>query len=136
MSARWLRTLTPWLLLVLAGLVAAGLRYGLIEPPAMAQLCTTVQAPAWCALRQALVLGFLHDVYGVIAVVVAVSSLLRRARALAWLTAALGAVALQLYNYEPGALALLIGCLRLVHLQGTGNDVATTPAPSPESTRP
>jgi len=136
MSARWLRTLTPWLLLVLAGLVAAGLRYGLIEPPAMAQLCTTVQAPAWCALRQALVLGFLHDVYGVIAVVVAVSSLLRRARALAWLAAALGAVALQLYNYEPGALALLIGCLRLVHLQGTGNDVATTPAPSPESTRP
>jgi len=134
MSARWLRTLTPWLLPVLAGLVAAGLRYGLIEPPAMAQLCTAAQAPAWCALRQALVLGFLHDVYGVIALIAAVLALLRRSRALAWLAAALGVVALQLYNYEPGALALLVGCLRLVHLQGAGNDVATTPAPSPEST--
>ena len=129
MSARWLRTLTPWLLPVLAGLVAAWLRYGLIEPPAMAQLCTAAQAPAWCALRQALVRGFLHDVYGVIALVAAVLALLRRSRALAWLAAALGAVALQLYNYEPGALALLVGCLRLVHSQGAGSNVgATTPA--------
>jgi len=129
MSARWLHTLTPWLLLVLVGLAAAGLRYGLIEPPSMAQLCTAAQAPAWCALRQALVLGFLHDVYGVIALVAAVLALLRRSRALAWLAAALGAVALQLYNYEPGALALLVGCLRLVHSQGTGSNVgATTPA--------
>lgn len=116
MSARWLRRLTPWLLLVLSGLGAAWLRYGLIEPPAMAELCTAAQAPAWCALRQALVLGFLHGVYGVVAILAAVLALLRRSRALAWLAAALGAFALQLYNFEPGALALLIGCLRLVHL--------------------
>ena len=119
MSIRWLRTLAPWLLLVLVGLLAAWLRYGLIEPPAMAQVCTAAQAPAWCALRQALVLGFLHDVYGVVAILAAVLALLRRSSALAWLAAALGAVALQLYNYEPGALALLVGCLRLVHLTAT-----------------
>ncbi len=116
MSRRWPHTLAPWLLLMLVGLGAAWLRYGLIEPPAMAQLCTSAQAPAWCALRQALVLGFLHDVYGVLALLAALLALLRRSRALAWLAAALGAVALQLYNYEPGALALLVGCLRLVHL--------------------
>ena len=130
MSTRWLRPLTPWLLLALAGLVAAWLRYGLIEPPAMAQLCTATQAPAWCALRQALVLGFLYEVYGVAAICVAVLALLRRSRVLAWLAAALGAFALLLYCYEPGALALLIGCLRLVHLQGAGSTTtaAATPA--------
>jgi len=48
---------------------------------------------------------------------------------LAWLAAALGALALQLYNYEPGALALLLGCLRLLHLQGAANPPAVaTPA--------
>ncbi|GAB3780061.1 hypothetical protein [Dyella agri] len=130
MTARLSRTLAPWLLIVLAGLAAVWLRYGLIEPPAMAQICTAAQVPAWCTLRQALVSGFLHDVYGIAAILVAALALLRRAPALAWLAAALGAVALQLYNYEPGALALLIGCLRLVHLQGAGKATARlTPAP-------
>jgi len=116
MNVHRLRLLAPWPLLILVGLGAAWLRYGLIEPPAMAQICTAAQAPAWCALRQALVLGFLHDVFGVVALIAALLSLLRRSRALAWLAAALGAVALQLYNYEPGALALLVGSLRLVQL--------------------
>lgn len=124
-----LRTLVPWLLVALAGAGAAWLRYGLIEPPAMAELCTAAQAPAWCALRQALVDGFLHDAYGIAAVAAAALSLLRRSRTLAWLAAALGAFALQFYNYEPGALALLVGCLRLVRLQGTGDaQAAVTPA--------
>ncbi|MBD8899451.1 hypothetical protein [Rhodanobacter sp. DHG33] len=111
-----IRALIPWLLIALVGLGAAWLRYGLIEQPALADLCTSTQAPAWCPLRQALVMGFLYEVYGIAAVIVAALSLLRRTRALAWLAAALGAFALQLYNCEPGALALLIGCLRLVHL--------------------
>lgn len=124
-----MRTLVPWLLVALAGVGAAWLRYGLIEPPAMAELCTAAQAPAWCALRQALVTGFLHDMYGIAAIAVAALSLLRRSRTLAWLAAALGAFALQFYNYEPGALALLVGCLRLVHLQGAGGTpAAVTPA--------
>ncbi|MBD8874235.1 hypothetical protein [Rhodanobacter sp. DHB23] len=124
-----IRTLVPWLLVALAGAGAAWLRYGLIEPAAMAERCTAAQAPAWCALRQALVTGFLHDAYGIAAVVVAALSLLRRSRTLAWLAAALGAFALQFYNYEPGALALLVGSLRLVHLQGAdGAPAAVTPA--------
>ena len=120
MSTPWLRPLAPWLLLVLVGLGAAWLRYGLIEPPALAQVCAATPAPAWCALRQTLVLGFLYEVYGFAAVGVATMALLRRSRALAWLAAALGAFALQFYNYEPGALALLVGCLRLVHLTAPG----------------
>lgn len=129
MSIRWLRPLLPWLLLALAGLGAAWLRYGLIEPRGLAELCATTQAPGWCPLRQALVLGFLHEVYGIAALAVTALALLRRSRALAWLAAALGALALQLYNYEPGALALLLGCLRLLHLQGAAKPPAVaTPA--------
>jgi hypothetical protein len=131
-----LRTLLPWLLLVLVGAGAAWLRYALIEPHAVANLCMAAQAPAWCVLRQALVVGFLHNVYGIAAIVAAALSLLMRSRVPAWLAAALGAFALQFYNYEPGALALLTGCLRLVHLQGAGNTgAAVTPARSPESAR-
>lgn len=116
-AIRW-RTLLPWLLLALTGLAAAWLRYGLIEQPALAERCSAAHAPAWCPLRQLLVLGFLHEVYGVAAIVIAALALLRRAPVLAWLAAALGAFALVLYNFEPGALALLLGSLRLVHLQG------------------
>lgn len=131
-----LRTLLPWLLLALVGAGTAWLRLGLIEPHAVANLCTAAQAPAWCALRQALVLGFLHEVYGIAALIAAALALLRRSRMLAWLAAALGAFALQFFNYEPGALALLAGSLRLVHLQGAGNAGATvTPVRSPESAR-
>lgn len=131
-----LRTLSPWLLIALVGAGAAWLRYGLIEPHAVANRCTAAQAPAWCALRQALVLGFLHEVYGIAALIAAALSLLRRSRALAWLAAALGAFALQFFNYEAGALALLAGCLRLLHLQGAGKaGAAITPARSPESAR-
>lgn len=111
-----IRTLLPWLLIALAGLGATWLRYGLIEQPALADLCASAQAPAWCPLRQALVMGFLYEAYGIAAVIFAALSLLRRSRALASLAAVLGAFALQLYNCEPGALALLVGCLRLVHL--------------------
>jgi hypothetical protein len=131
-----LRTLLPWLLVALVGAGAAWLRYGLIEPHAIAERCVAAQPPAWCALRQALVTGFLHDAYGIVAIAIAMVSLLRRSHALACLAAALGALALQLYNYEPGALALLAGCLRLVHLQGAGNTgAAVTPVRSPESAR-
>ncbi|BFI94767.1 MAG: hypothetical protein RSP_02770 [Rhodanobacter sp.] len=116
MGTRQLRALIPWLAIALVGAGAAWLRYGLIEPHAIADRCTAAQAPAWCALRQALVVGFLHDAYGIAALVAAASSLLFRSRTLACLAAALGAFALQFYNYEPGALALLVGSLRLVHL--------------------
>ncbi|HEX7338678.1 MAG TPA: hypothetical protein VF271_01960 [Rhodanobacteraceae bacterium] len=117
MFALVLKRLSPWLLLVLAGLAAAWARYGLIEQPAMAAACAVAHPSALCQWRQLLVVGFLHDVYGVAGLAVAALALWRHSRALAWLAAALGIVALELYNFEPGAVALLAGCLRLVHLQ-------------------
>jgi hypothetical protein len=109
----------PWLLLLLVALLAACLRYGVIEPATMAQRCGGGHAPWWCRWRQWLVLGFLHDVYGIAALLATALALLWKRTWLAWLAAALGVIALQLYCFESGALAVLVGCLRLLRLQAT-----------------
>lgn len=105
------------MLLLAVALAATWLRYGLIESSAIGQLCSGSHSPPWCRWRQYLVLGFLHDVYGIVALLAAALTLLSRRVPLAWFAAALGAFALLLYCYEAGALALLIGCLRLLRLQ-------------------
>ena len=118
MSARHWRLAWPWLLVLLAAAAAAWLRYGLIESSAIGQQCASGQAaPWWCDVRQWLVLGFLNHVYGVTALVIAVIASASKRLWLAWLAAALGAFALQLYCVETGALAWLIGSLRLLRLQ-------------------
>ncbi|MEP7186427.1 MAG: hypothetical protein ABI767_11375 [Rhodanobacter sp.] len=119
MTARRWQLALPWLLLLVVGLSAAWLRYGLIESSAIGQQCSASGAPAWCAWRQALVLGFLHNVYGVAALVVAAIALAWPRMWVAWLAAALGVVALELYCFQSGALALLIGCLRLLRTQAS-----------------
>jgi hypothetical protein len=117
-STTWQRA-WPWLLLLLVALFTAWLRYGVIEPATMAQQCGGDHAPWWCRWRQWLVLGFLHDVYGIAALLATALALLWKRAWLAWLAAALGVTALQLYCFESGALAVLIGCLRLLRLQAT-----------------
>jgi len=117
-STTWQRA-WPWLLLLLVALLAACLRYGVIEPATMAQQCGGGHAPWWCRWRQGLVLGFLYDVYGIAALLATALALLWKRAWLAWLAAALGIIALQLYCFESGALAVLVGCLRLLRLQAT-----------------
>lgn len=118
MKTPFLRLSLPWLLLVLMAALAAAIRYGLIEPAAVGHLCeSAITAPAWCQWRQWLVLGFLSYGYGWAALAFAALALAWRNPAAAWLAAAAGLLALQLYCYEAGALALLVGCLRLMRLQ-------------------
>jgi hypothetical protein len=112
-----MRRALPWLLLLAVALGAAWLRYGLIESSAIGQRCSAADVPAWCHGRQLLVLGFLHNVYGFAALAAAALALWRQRIGLAWLAAALGMLALELYGVEAGALALLIGSLRLLRLQ-------------------
>lgn len=114
--SRW-RLALPWCGLLLLGLAAATVRLELIESSAIGQLCSSGHGPWWCTLRTWLVLGFLHHVYSVAALLGALLALVFRRRTLAWLAAALGLFALQLYCAEAGALALLLGSLRLLRLQ-------------------
>lgn len=114
-SSPW-RLALPWLLLLVVGLAAMALRFRLIESSAIGQFCSSHEL-WWCSVRTGLVLGFLHNVYGVAALIGALLTLLSRRLALAWLAAALGLFAMQLYCVETGALAVLIGSLRLLRLQ-------------------
>ncbi len=117
MSSKLMRKALPWLWLLAVALGAAWLRYGLIESSAIGQQCGGGHVPAWCSWRQALVLGFLYEAYGIAAVAAAALALWGQRIWLAWLAAALGLFALELYCFEAGALALLVGSLRLLRLQ-------------------
>lgn len=119
-----LRTALPWLGIGAVGALAAWLRYGLIESPAMALACNAAAAPWWCAGRQALVLGFLHDVYGIAALLAAAWALVVRGVPAAWLAAALGLFALELYGFQSGALAVLVGSLCLLRAQARRQSAA------------
>lgn len=124
------RTLTlvlPWLLLIALGAVPLMLRYGLVESPEVGRLCETGKTLA-CGIRHATVMGFITGnigglrigVYGWVALAATVLALWRTSTFTAWLAAATGLVAVVLYCFEPGALALLVGCLRLVRVQTGG----------------
>lgn len=119
MPNRYLRMALPWLAIVAAGVFAVVLRYGFIEPADIAHACEAPGGPGWCPVRMSVVRGFLTYGYGYIAVAGVALALFYPRRWTAALSAALGLFALEMYCYEAGALALLIGCLRLVRLQST-----------------
>lgn len=120
MSKSFASTVMAWIALLAVAGLATLLRYRFIEPPELAAYCAAsgTAAPMWCTWRQWVVEGFLLDVYGIAAVVAVAVALLWRRRWSAWLAAALGVLAMQLYCYETGALALLVGTLLLVRLGG------------------
>lgn len=119
-----LRATLPWAVIVLVALAAAWLRYGFIEPSDMAHACEDTNGPWWCGTRTLVVQGFLSYGYGYAAVLMALVALFWRNTAAAVLATSLGVIALQLYCYEGGAFALLIGALRLARLQYDRQQVA------------
>ncbi|TCV96129.1 hypothetical protein EC912_102479 [Luteibacter rhizovicinus] len=112
-----MRIAAPWIAIVVIAIVAALLRYMVVEPQYMQHACEEGVAPWWCSARLAVVQGFLTYGYGYAAVAAAVLALVWRHPFSAALATALGLVALQLYCFEAGALALLIGALRLIRIQ-------------------
>jgi hypothetical protein len=121
-----LRAALPWAVIVIVALAAAWLRYGFIEPSDMAHVCEGSNGPWWCGTRTLVVQGFLSYGYGYAAVLMALVALFWRNTTAAVLAASFGVIALQLYCYEGGALALLIGALRLARLQYDRQQVAAT----------
>jgi hypothetical protein len=119
MTANRLLNITwPWLLIVVIGLLSTWLRYGFIEPPALAHMCDDLaHQPSSCGIRQFIVIGFNTYSFGIAALVATVLALVMKNPAMAWLAAALGMFAVIMYCYNAGAIALLIGCLRLLRLQ-------------------
>lgn len=125
------RTLTlilPWLLLMALGAMPLLLRYGLVESPEVARVCETGKTLA-CELRHLTVEGFITGnigglrigIFGWVAMAATALALWRTRVLTAWLAAATGLIAVVLYCFEPGAVALLVGCLRLVRAQAGGS---------------
>lgn len=112
-----LRAALPWAVIVVVALAAALLRYGFIEPAHLGYACEGQDAPWWCGVRTLIVQGFLTYAYGYAAILAAFMAIFWRQTFAAVLATSLGVIALQLYCYEGGALALLIGSLRLVRFQ-------------------
>ncbi|QAU24732.1 hypothetical protein EO087_12650 [Dyella sp. M7H15-1] len=119
-TKRLFLTVMPWLLLVVIGLLTAWLRYGFIEPPALAHSCDDGNTSASCSMRTFIVLGFNTYSFGIAALVITALAFVRKNIAIAWLAAALGIFAIIMYCYYAGAMALLVGCLRWVNLQKFG----------------
>lgn len=121
---RPLTLVLPWLLLLVIAAAPLALRYLLVESPEIARVCDTGHSLA-CTVRHATVLGFITGnlgglrigVFGWVALAAMVLALWRPGVATAWLAAATALFAVVLYCFEPGALALLVGCLCLVRAQ-------------------
>lgn len=124
---RTLSVVLPWLLLLAVAAIPLLLRYGLVESPDVARVCDTGTTLA-CKVRHLTVLGFITGnigglrigVFGWVALAAMLLALWRVRVLTAWLAAATGLFAVVLYCFEPGAVALLVGCLRLVRAQSGG----------------
>ncbi|MGD9941814.1 MAG: hypothetical protein AB7L76_00475 [Burkholderiaceae bacterium] len=94
--------------------VAQLLRHAVVEPPAIAHLCDPAPWTGWCALRSVLLLTFITQGIGWVALAVGAYATWRRSAGWAQLALALGSAGLVLYSFEPSALAALLGALVLV----------------------
>lgn len=102
----------------IAAVVAALLRFQVVEPEALAHLCGAGAAPWWCALRSALIAAFATHALGVAAVAAGGIAVATRRSGAALAAACLGVAGLVLYSVEAGAIALLLGLLALARPRG------------------
>jgi len=105
---------------IVAYIVAATVRYGLIEREDLGLLCDTPAAPWWCSVRLLIIKAFLHDVFGLSSVLLAGAAAWRRSAAVAVLAVAIGTVGMVLYGFTWSGLGVLGGALVLARLHGQG----------------
>ena len=98
-------------------LVILLLRYQLIEPDDVGRLCTRAGAPAWCGIRQLIVLGFAWNAYGWASLLFSVMAMLTRWNAAAVAGMIMGITGILFYRYFPAGLGLLLSALTLARLR-------------------
>lgn len=98
--------------------VAALARYGLVERDDLGILCQPEGAPWWCALRLLIIRAFVHNVFGLASVALAVLAAWRRSAVMAGLAIALGTVGVVLYGFTWSGVGMLGGALVQARLQG------------------
>jgi hypothetical protein len=111
------RSRTLWIGVAVAAFAwgaAWGLRETIVDPSAAALACASEVPPAWCPLRQAILVGQRDDLWGLAALAFGLLALVRGSSWAAVAAAALGIVAMVNFNVEMGALALVFGMISAV----------------------
>jgi hypothetical protein len=103
----------PWLTIAAAGVLAALLRYQLVQPAAIAHVCDAGGGPWWCTARSLVIATFSTYGIGYAALIASAVALGRRSAGAALAAAAFGIAGLVLYCYEAGAVGFLVGLLVL-----------------------
>ena len=105
--------------ILLVALVTAAVTYTvrslIVEPRTMHEQCVLqIQTvSALCTVRQALVMGFVLNLYSIASLVLGLAGLGLRAHKCAWAAIVLGVIGALLYRVEFAALGLLCGALAL-----------------------
>jgi hypothetical protein len=103
--------------ILLIALVTASMtyvvRWMLIEPPSMHEQCVQMDGSVLCAVRQALIMGFVWNLYAFASVMLGIAALLSSSRKCAWAAVVMGVIGAMLYRVEFAALGLLLGALVL-----------------------
>ena len=99
---------------LLALAAALAVRHWVIEPAAVAHFCDPQPWEGWCAGRTAVVMSFVHQRIGWLALGLGALAFALSGRRLAHVALVTGALGLVLYSYEPAAIGALLGALALV----------------------
>ncbi|RPH45966.1 MAG: hypothetical protein EHM87_04270 [Burkholderiales bacterium] len=98
-----------------------------MEPAAIAHACDPAPWSGACALRSAVILGFVNQEVGWFALAAGVLAMLLRGGRLAVLAVCAGLAGLVLYSYEPSAIGLLLGVLVLARSRAPPASTAISP---------
>ena len=102
---------------VAAWLVAALLRYGLVEYAPAWTRCAAVDAPWWCVLRAAVLWGIGSRICEIVSLAAAALAALTRFRWFAVIALAAGVAGAVLYRFEFSAVGILAGALLMARAQ-------------------
>jgi hypothetical protein len=104
---------TWWIWPTAALAATAMLRYAVIEPAHIGQICAAGAAPWWCAPRDVLIGVFASGALGLAALAVSVVATFNRSSSWALVAVCLGIAGLVLYAFEASAVACLLGAMVL-----------------------
>ena len=95
---------------------AYALRSFVIEPHYLHERCTSHPGDAFCSVRQAIIMGFVFNLYSLGSVLLGAIALLARSRACGGAAIVLGVLGAFLYRVEFAAVGLLCGALVVTRL--------------------
>lgn len=103
---------------LVAWLVAAWLRDGVVARDDLGALCASATAPGWCALRQLVILAFLNHVFSFASLALVAFAAWRHSSLAAHAAIVAGIAGLVLWDYGWSAVGVLGGALVAARLQG------------------